>query len=266
MQFEAIGFFHCREKYPGDAARQPAAAGDNPGYIDLLPGRNYEQALADLDGFSRIWILFAFHQNSHWKPVVQPPRGTRKAGLFATRAPYRPNPIGLSCVRLKAIRGLQIEVEGHDLLDGTPILDIKPYIPYADAFPDAARGWLDEVEAAARVWHVQFEESAETAVAWLEKEGGLPLRRFLEQQLADNPFHSERKRVREAGDGRREIAYRTWRAVFSADSADGTISIEEIFSGYSAGELEDGEDPYADKALHRSFLRVFGGRRGGIAG
>ena len=107
-------------------------------------------ALRGLEGFSRVWLIWEFSQaiREGWSPTVRPPRlgGNRRLGVFATRSPFRPNPIGLSCVRLTEIRedralGPVLTVGGADLLDGTPIYDIKPYLPYADCWPDASEGF-----------------------------------------------------------------------------------------------------------------------------
>jgi len=106
-----------------------------------------EAAFRDLAGFDRIWLLFAFHRSEGWKPEVKPPRGGRKRGVLATRSPHRPNAIGLSAVQLLAVEERSLRVRGVDLLDGTPILDIKPYVPYADAFPESRAGWIDAIDA-----------------------------------------------------------------------------------------------------------------------
>lgn len=109
------------------------------------------ESLQDLEGFDRVWLIYHLHRSEGWRARVKPPRGPRRArGLFATRSPHRPNPIGLSCVRLVSVDGpgRRVVVADVDLLDGTPILDLKPYVPYADAFPDARAGWVDEVDAA----------------------------------------------------------------------------------------------------------------------
>lgn len=112
--------------------------------IELLP--EYTPALKDLAGFEYIWVLCWLHLNEHWKPQVVPPRGPKVArGLFATRAPHRPNPIGLSALKLVRVERNVVHVHGIDFLDGTPVLDVKPYVPYADAFPKARAGWLDEL-------------------------------------------------------------------------------------------------------------------------
>lgn len=106
-----------------------------------------EKSLKDLEGFERIWVIFTFHRNEGWAPVVKPPRGQGRKGVLATRSPHRPNPIGLSALELLSVEGRTLKVRGVDLLDGTPVLDIKPYVPYADAFPGARAGWIDGVDA-----------------------------------------------------------------------------------------------------------------------
>ncbi|MGH8032626.1 MAG: tRNA (N6-threonylcarbamoyladenosine(37)-N6)-methyltransferase TrmO [Luteimonas sp.] len=114
-------------------------------FVDGFPA----EAFRDLDGFARIWLVFAFDRSDGWKAQVRPPRGGGKRSVLATRSPHRPNAIGLSAVELVAVDvdGHCLHVRGVDLLDGTPILDIKPYVPYADAFPDAAAGWIDALDA-----------------------------------------------------------------------------------------------------------------------
>ena len=112
------------------------------------------EALRGLEGYSHLWLLWEFHQakQEDWSPTVRPPRlgGNTRMGVFATRSPFRPNPIGLSCVKLEEIRkdehsGTVLWVSGADLMDGTPIYDIKPYLPYADCHPEATGGFAQEV-------------------------------------------------------------------------------------------------------------------------
>ena len=102
-----------------------------------------------LDGFDFCWVISHMHLNTNWRRLVKPPRGdgTRR-GVFATRAPHRPSQLALSALRIESVdeAALRIRVRGCDLLDGTPVLDVKPYVPYADAFPDARAGWIDELD------------------------------------------------------------------------------------------------------------------------
>lgn len=121
---------------------QPAIA-----CIELFAQSVPVAALRDLDGFDYLWVITWLHLNKHWNPTVMPPRGPRvKRGTLATRAPHRPNPIGLSATRIITVEGLCIYVEGIDLLDQTPVLDIKPYVPYCDAFPEASSGYVETTE------------------------------------------------------------------------------------------------------------------------
>jgi tRNA (adenine37-N6)-methyltransferase len=127
-----------------DAPHQPSAAADAEGTLEIEP--MYRAALADVDTFQRIWVLFLFHRSRGWAARVKPPRGGPKRGVFATRAPNRPSQIGLTSVAVQSFdlaTGV-VRVRGIDMLDETPILDIKPYLPMVDAFPHAGHGWLDE--------------------------------------------------------------------------------------------------------------------------
>jgi tRNA-Thr(GGU) m(6)t(6)A37 methyltransferase TsaA len=142
---EPIGVVRSPYTKKYDAPRQPGVDDRlDEAQIILAPQRNFEQALDDLVGFDRIWIIAWFHEAGPWKPKVLPPRSAVKRGVFATRSPHRPNPIALSVARLVSIRDLTITIAETDLLDGTPVLDIKPYIPYADAFEGSKAGWVDD--------------------------------------------------------------------------------------------------------------------------
>lgn len=123
--------------------------------VVFAPEYRVPEAVRGLEDFSHIWLIWEFSQarRDGWSPTVRPPRlgGNRRLGVFATRAPFRPNALGLSAVRLEAVepdtpRGPVLHVSGADLLDGTPIYDVKPYIPYADAIPEASGGFTDRVD------------------------------------------------------------------------------------------------------------------------
>jgi len=257
---EPIGVFRgeaCR-KYA--APRQGVFRGGR-GRVELAAGRDFETALRDLDGFERVWLLFVFDRNAGtWRPTARPPLaapGRDRVGLFATRAPYRPNPIGLSCVRLVAVRGRTLEVDETDLLDGTPILDVKPYVPAADAFPAARAGWVDE--QVSDPWQVEVspafaaqaaEAARAAAPAVVRAAGAEDLLDTVVLQLSQAPFDASRKRVT-ATPGGGVLALRMFRIRFTADAAAHVLVLDRLASGYTAADLAAPDDPYADKALHR---------------
>lgn len=140
FEIRAIGRARTPWRRREDAPHQPVGGGD--GMVEIFP--EYRAALADLASFERIWIVFLFDRSSGWAARVKPPRGGPKRGVLATRAPNRPSQIGLTCAVLRGVdmASGQIAVAGIDLLDGTPILDIKPYLAIFDAWPDAGHGWL----------------------------------------------------------------------------------------------------------------------------
>ena len=247
LNLKPIGFFHSPQIEPYQAGRQPDELGSF-GRIELLPGQNYEQALQDLAGCSHIWIIFGFHHNEKWKPLTQTPRSDRKIGVFATRAPYRPNPLGLSAVRLLAVSDLRIEVAENDLLDGSPIYDIKPYHPESDAIAEASIGWLENTTVTKN--KINFSPVAEGQIEFLEVHGLKEIKPFILRQLEFDPTNKNKKRVEEKL-GYFTIAYRTWRIDFTL--ADSVVGILQVHSGYSPAELLDFTDHYADKKLHQLF-------------
>lgn len=143
FQMNAIGVLHSCFKEKFAIPRQPALAPAAKGHIELLPPYNCTAAIEGLEGISHLWLTFVFHQAmpgaGEARLRVRPPRlgGNQKVGVFSTRSTHRPNPIGLSVVKLERIEGTTLHISGMDLLDQTPILDIKPYVPYSDAIPSA---------------------------------------------------------------------------------------------------------------------------------
>ena len=149
LQIEPVAYYRGPFGSKFGIPRQSSLA-DVRGRIVFTEAYRNREALRGLEGFGRIWLIWGFSANKpakgEWQPTVRPPRlgGNTAMGVWATRSPYRPNPLGLSCVEVEEIDGLEIVIKGADLMDGTPIYDIKPYVPYADAFPDAAGGFAQE--------------------------------------------------------------------------------------------------------------------------
>ena len=248
---QPIGFVRSPFREKADAPRQATVGRDVVGQVELLP--EYVDGLSDLEGFDRIWLLFWFDRAQGFRLKVLPPRSTQKRGVFATRSPHRPNPIGMSAVRLDRIEDAVLHIRDLDLLDGTPVLDIKPYIHYADSFPDAAAGWLDAPPAkddageSRREWLVRWTPEAEDAVRWVAEQTGLDLRTRIESSLALGPQAHAYRRIK--GD---VLAVKEWRARFETDASARSILVVAIASGYRPAELARGADPV--HAIHRAFV------------
>lgn len=258
-----IGVVRSPFREKAEAPRQGAAPGAGAATLVLEP--EYLHAVEDLDGFERVWLLFWFDRAEGWSPKVHPPRSSKRRGVFATRSPHRPNPIGLTAARLLRREGCTLFLDEVDLLDGTPVLDVKPYVPYADAFPAARAGWLEEEGLAPAVegtrpkdpverWEVAFSEEAARALAWLEARG-VGLRGELERVLALGPRPHPARRIRVEAGGLR-IAVKEWRARLSVEGR--TVRVERVMSGYRAKELVEGGKQGLE--VHREFSRVFPGR------
>ncbi|AGH80418.1 hypothetical protein PCNPT3_02380 [Psychromonas sp. CNPT3] len=162
-----IAIMHSPYKEKFAVPRQPGLVPSAKGLLEILPPYNDINAFSGLECFSHLWLMFIFHKNKTqetWSPMVRPPRlgGNKRMGVFATRSPNRPNPIGLSLVEYHGIvqkKGkLFLQISSLDLVDGTPIVDIKPYIPYADAKPDAKAGFAQHIPQL--LMQVQFSEQA----------------------------------------------------------------------------------------------------------
>ena len=213
--FEPIGEIRSPYAAKYDAPRQPLVDDrEHEAIIELYAGQNYEQAIEDLVGIDRIWVIAVFDQVGGWKPKVLTPRDRVKRGVFATRSPHRPNPIALTNCELLEVKGRTLRVRGIDLLDGTPVLDIKPYLPYADAFPDARVGWVGDVP------------DQEYAIDW----DGIDLaavpadiRDHATRVLKTDPYPHPYRRTREVDDGTFELAVKAWRISYVIEGSSVTI-------------------------------------------
>lgn len=200
FEFEAIAKVESPFKERYGVPRQPGLAANAIGKIKFKNDPDLKTALKSLEQFSHIWIVFVFHAHggNKWKPSIRPPRlgGRTKVGVLASRSPHRPNPVGISAVELREVNldaagGPELVVGGIDLLDGTPVLDIKPYIPYADAIEFASAGWASEE---IQRHEVLFSPEAERSLVELAGDHHEDTRALIEQILELDPRPAYQKR------------------------------------------------------------------------
>lgn len=198
FSFEQIGVIRSPYKEKFAVPRQPGLVQHGNGELHLLSPYNQPDAVRGLEAFSHLWVLFVFHQTMEggWRPTVRPPRlgGNARMGVFATRSTFRPNPVGMSLVELKDIRchkdQVILQLGSLDLVDGTPVVDIKPYLPFAEALPDAQASYAQQAPVASV--DVIFTAELESAFPTLEKR--YPhLRAFIMDVLAQDPRPAYRK-------------------------------------------------------------------------
>lgn len=257
LNCKPIGYFHCRQSEKYMAPKQ-SELGQQNGYIELHPDQDFEQALEDLLGFDRIWLIYWFHRNLSWKPKVLTPRGGVKRGVFATRSPHRPNPLGLSCVELIKIDGRKLYVGKNDLLDLTPIFDIKPYLNYADAFPHSKQGWIES--DLQPEYKLKWSLLAEDQVAFIEVRTKIDFKNTVELRLTQNPFPFPSHRIKKIEENAYELALKTWRVCYSIDGEN--VQIHKISSGYDQETLQGSKKSrWSDVPLHKEFLAKYEGSK-----
>ena len=216
FDFAPIGFVHSCFKEKFGIPRQPGLADEARATLELKTPFGRSEAMSGLENFSHIWIIFIFHEaiREQWRSTVRPPRlgGNQRVGVFASRSPFRPNPIGISVVKLEKIEcsgsGCLLHLRGADLLDGTPVLDIKPYLPYSDALSEAEGGYAED--SPSHSISVIFSDLAETQCTELERSGTLGMRRLIEQILSQDPRPAYKKDVDEESSEKQHFGMRLY--------------------------------------------------------
>lgn len=217
--FTPIGHIHTLREKKYESPHQPEKGHEQSiCFLELNADCNYEQALSDLDGFERIWLIYIFDKNKHWKPKVLVPRGRTKRGVFATRAPYRPNPIGISCVRLLEINKRIVTLADCDILDGTPVLDIKPYIPAIDSFPTAKAGWAESLSEQ-KQFDITEVEAVKTVLDKALTDEPL-LRTTIYDILSNDPFPHPYRRIKKIDENTYVLAVRLWRIRYTVQNTN----------------------------------------------
>ena len=194
VHLEPIGVIHTCFKEKFGIPRQPNLAAGAPGTLEFFPEFARLEAVRGLEQFSHIWLIFVFHRavkkGGKWSAMIRPPRlgGNKKVGVFASRSPFRPNPIGMSCVRLEGIestvKGPVLHLTGVDILDQTPVLDIKPYLPYSDRLDTARDGFAPAPDN--KRCQVSFSDTAATQI-WEREKANPNLLRIITQVLENDP-------------------------------------------------------------------------------
>ncbi|MGB0662238.1 MAG: tRNA (N6-threonylcarbamoyladenosine(37)-N6)-methyltransferase TrmO [Pontibacterium sp.] len=205
--FDAIAHVQCPYKQKFGIPRQPGLAKSVTADIKIHPDYSSSDLVRGLEGSSHLWLLFVFSANMEqgWKPLVRPPRlgGNKKIGVLATRSPFRPNPIGLSAVKLLNISDdkghITLTVEGADLLDGTPIIDIKPYVPYSDQLADATYP-MTEPSVKLSLPVIYSEQAQRACIAYTQKHP-IPLQQQIEEILLCDPRPAYKKDTAERSYG-----------------------------------------------------------------
>lgn len=224
--------------------------------IEFEKGCNYEAALKDLEGFQRVWIVFVFDKAKTWKPIIQPPRGDKKIGVFACRSPHRPNPVGISAVELLKVDGRKLWIKNHDLLDGTPVLDIKPYIPEVDSYEDSKMGWLSEVEPTVP-YTLSITEGVTHKLNFLKTVCGYDLLGLAEVNLRTSPLPRSNNRIKALEGNYYIMAMKTWRLIY--EITEQSITLKEIKSGYDQQTISgEKKSRWDDVWIHQKFLEEFG--------
>jgi tRNA-Thr(GGU) m(6)t(6)A37 methyltransferase TsaA len=250
---EPIGVVRSPFADKASAPRQASLAHGIEARIELAKGRGFEDALDGIDSWSHLWVIFAFHLSGGvWHPKVLPPRSSTKRGVFATRAPYRPNPIGMSVVRLVRVENLVLHVAEVDIVDGTPVLDIKPYVPYADSIQEAASGWLDAPADPGPRFAVVWSPRADEQRAFVREATGEDVAPGVETILAAGPEPHAYRRIRREPGGALRLSHKAWRYRFHVDGE--RIVIEHMMTGYRDRDLEEGG---SELLVHREFRKRF---------
>lgn len=255
---EPIGYIKTQMINKFDAPHQPDPNSEEISKIELVPNKNFDHGLKDIDGFSHIWLITWFDKNKTWKPLVRPPRGESiKRGVFATRSPHRPNPIGLTAVKLIKVEKNTIYIGSHDLIDSTPVFDIKPYIETVDSISNTSSGWVEKMEEKLKnkkKYEITFEELADKQINWLKKNNVNFIDRA-KSLLETDPTPHKTRRIKQLDDSLR-MSCGGWRIIFKIIHHQ--VVISNIFSGYPISSLtEDRSNDIPHYNAHIEFHKIW---------
>jgi tRNA-Thr(GGU) m(6)t(6)A37 methyltransferase TsaA len=233
------------------APRQGALALGIESQIHIADDSRLLHALEGIEQWSHLWVLFWFDRDPHFSPKVQPPRSALRRGVLATRSPHRPNPIGLTAARLLSRSSRVLCFEGLDLLDGTPILDLKPYVPYADCIDGASNGWLESEQSSKRC-ELEYSTLCLSQIEFLEARQ-IHVKAALERIFEAGAHAHPSRRIRREG-ARGVLAIKDFRVTFVVDG--NRVRLLRLHSGYRTGDLALALT--SASAQHLAFVCAFG--------
>lgn len=261
LALRPIGYIRSGKHVKFAARHQPDEREAEENFLELIDDDRLALATTDLGGFDRVWLLWWFHRNADWRPMVIPPRGPQKRrGVFATRSPHRPNALGLTPVRLLGVErgGRLLRLGPCDLVEGTPVFDIKPYVPAYDAFPESRAGWIDEVDRAEKAgprYTIELTPHAEAQANWLRENWDIDFLPRVREVLGRDPSPHRTRRIRrvpaEHGGGF-AMGCGAWRVVFTTDEAGARVVVTGFGPSYPAWQLRrEGREqiPHGDAQL-----------------
>jgi tRNA-Thr(GGU) m(6)t(6)A37 methyltransferase TsaA len=230
FEVSPIGLVHSPFKEKFAIPRQPGLVPEARGILELLSPYDDPLAVRGLDGFSHIWVIFLFHETPQqpWKPTVRPPRlgGNDRVGVFASRSPFRANPIGQSVVKLEEVEILsgraRLHIAGIDLLDQTPVLDIKPYLPYSDSITSASAGYAGVPPE--KKLRVEFSKRAAIQCVELANEHDVDMQTLIVQLLQNDP----RPAYRAEKPGKMEYGFRLYNFDVKCLVVDNAIQVDAL--------------------------------------
>jgi tRNA-Thr(GGU) m(6)t(6)A37 methyltransferase TsaA len=259
LEISPIGFARTAKKLKFDAPHQPdPSLKDLDDHIELINDQKIIRGTEDLDGFSHIWLIWWFHKNQTWKTKVLPPRGqAKRRGVFATRSPHRPNFLGMTAVPLIKIEKNKLFIGSNDLVDGTPIFDIKPYLAPVDSIPTATLGWTQPLyNQSAGEYEIKLSNLAATHLEFLREKFNVDFTERAFDILKTDPFPHRTRRIVKFGDDQFRMGCGAWRLFYTVSEKQ--VSIIKIGTGFPLSLLTAaGYDKIPDRNAQLAFLEKF---------
>lgn len=260
LTIQPIGVVHSNKQVKFLAPYQPENTVTETNTIELFPKKIPREALHDLSGFSRIWLIWWFHKNTTWRSKVLPPRGRGgRRGLFSTRSPHRPNPLGITAVPLIKVDGYTLTIGACDLVEGTPIFDIKPYVPSYDAFTEEKIGWLEEIEKfdkSAPQYTVTYSALALDQISWLKNKWNIDFQDTVRSILSKDPLPHRTRRIYRGKKGGFCLYAGAWTVYYNI--TEFVVTVDYISNGFAVEVLmKKSYEDAPDRLAQLDFVETY---------